>query len=260
MSISLGCTTRPYAALNFAEACTRIASAGYSEVAVFGRNVVHSQSTPKEVSLAHRLAADAGLNPSMLLGRVQLDRGVQAAVNDYEALIDNAALLGATWLLDCGTAQEAHYADYVTEMRQVAPHAQASGVTITLKPHGGITLTTADLIDVYRQVGHPGFGLCYDPGNIIFYTRGDERPETHVSEVAPLVSAGIVKDCILTDGEPDVLVTPGEGLVDFRAVLLALVAGGFDGPLYVECVGGRDLDEIDRNVRRTHTFVRNALP
>lgn len=260
MSIVLGCTTRPYASLSFAEACARIADAGYSDVAVFGRDVVHSQSTRENVSQARQIAADAGLNPSMLLGHVQLDLGVQAAVDDYCALIDRAALLGATWLLDCGTAQEALYADYVTVMRQAAPHAQAAEITITLKPHGGITLTTADLIDVYRQVDHPGFGLCYDPGNIIYYTRGEERPETHVSEVAPLIATGIVKDCILNDGEPDVLVTPGEGLVDFATVLSALVAGGFDGPLYVECVGGTEIDEIDRNVRRTLSFLRDALP
>jgi sugar phosphate isomerase/epimerase len=260
MSIVLGCTTRPYAGLNFADACAHIASAGYSDVAVFGRNVVDSQSTREETQSARRIAEDAGLAPSMLLGRVQIELGADAAVADYRALIDNAALLGARWLLDCGTSKEELYADYLSVMRRVAPYAQATGITITLKPHGGITLTTADLIDVYRQVGHPGFGLCYDPGNIIYYTRGEERPETHVAEVAPLISTGIIKDCVLNNGKPDVMVTPGEWLVDFSAVLSALVAGGFDGPLYVECVGGTTIDEIDANVRRTLAFVRDALP
>jgi sugar phosphate isomerase/epimerase len=209
---------------------------------------------------ARQIAADTGLAPSMLLGRVQIELGLEAAVDDYSALIDNAALLGATWLLDCGTNVKERYADYVALMQRAAPHAQAAGITITLKPHGGITLTTADLIDVYRRVGHPGFGLCYDPGNILYYTRGEERPETHVAEVAPLVATGIIKDCVLNAGVPDVMVTPGEGLVDFPAVLSALVSGGFDGPLYVECVGGTAIDEIDRNVRRTLSFVRDALP
>jgi sugar phosphate isomerase/epimerase len=255
----LGCTTRPYAALNFAGACERIAAAGYSDVAVFGRDVVHSQSTREETLAACRTAQDAGLEPSMLLGRVQLDQGLDAVVNDYRSLIDNAALLGATWLLECGTSREELYPDYVAVMRRVAPYAQAAGITITLKPHGGITLTTADLIDVYRRVDHPGFGLCYDPGNIIFYSLGEERPETHVAEVAPLVATGIIKDCVLNDGVPDVMVTPGEGLVDFHAILPALVAGGFSGPLYLECVGGTTIDEIDQNVRRSLAFVREAL-
>jgi sugar phosphate isomerase/epimerase len=80
-----------------------------------------------------------------------------------------------------------------------------------------------------------------------------------VAEVAPVIDTGIIKDCVLVDGVPDVMVTPGEGLVDFHTVLPALVAGGFDGPLYVECVGGSTIDEIDRNVRRTLRFVRSAL-
>jgi len=222
--------------------------------------VVDSKSTRAEVLTARRIAQDAGLAPSMLLGRVQLELESDAAADDYRALIDHAALLGAKWLLDCGTSKEEWYTDYLSVMRRVAPHAQAAGITITLKPHGGITLTTADLIDVYKQVDHPGFGLCYDPGNILYYTRGKERPETHVAEVAPLISTGIIKDCVLSDGTPDVLITPGEGLVDFATVLAALVAGGFDGPLYVECVGGTDIDEIDANVRRTLAFVRDALP
>jgi sugar phosphate isomerase/epimerase len=196
----------------------------------------------------------------MLLGRVQLGLGLEAATDDYRALIENAALLGARWLLDCGTNQPELYADYLSVMQRAAPHAAAAGVTITLKPHGGITLTTADLIDVYRRVDRPGFGLCYDPGNILYYTRGDERPETHVSEAAPLISTGIIKDCALVDGAPDVLITPGEGLVDFPAILSGLIAGGFDGPLYLECVGGTEIDEIDRNVRRTLPFIRDALP
>ena len=120
---------------------------------------------------------------------------------------------------------------------------------------------TADLIRVHQQVDQPGFGLCYDPGNIIYYTRGEERPETHVSDVAPLISTSIIKDCVLTDdGTPDVMVTPGEGLVDFPTILSTLIAGGFDGPLYVECVGGTAITEIDANVRRTLAFVREALP
>jgi sugar phosphate isomerase/epimerase len=74
-----------------------------------------------------------------------------------------------------------------------------------------------------------------------------------------LVRTGIIKDCVLRDGTPDVMITAGEGLVDFGAVLAALTRGGFRGPLYVECVGGRTLDEIDRNVERTLVFVQDIL-
>ena len=81
----------------------------------------------------------------------------------------------------------------------------------------------------------------------------------HIARVAPLVKTGIIKDCIVRDGKPDVMITPGEGWVDFQAVLSSLVNAGFDGPLYVECVGGKSIDEIDHNVRHTLPFVRDIL-
>jgi sugar phosphate isomerase/epimerase len=262
MNLAIGCTTRPHASISFSDACERIAAAGYREVAVFrnqGEAAVNSESSPDEVAEARRIAADAGLRPSMLLGRTRLELGLGTAVRDYLRLISNASELGSTWLLDCGTGDEAHFADYYELMRRVMPHAQDCGIGVVLKPHGGITLTVEDLLKAEESVGHPSFGICYDPGNIIYYSRGELRPEVGIERIAPAVRAFIVKDCILRDGTPDVMVTPGEGLVDFERVLSGLVQGGFDGPLYVECVGGDDVKEVDENLRRTLGFLEDIL-
>ncbi len=258
----IGCTTRPYGSLTFAEGCKQIAAAGYTHVAIFssaGETPVRTDSTKEEIAEARKTAADAGLTPSLLIGGTKLNLGLEAAVEDYKRLIDNTAELGATWLLDGGTSNAAHYADYFELMRRATPHAAAAGVNITLKPHGGITLTTEDLIKAYNEVNHPAFGISYDPGNIIYYTKGERRPETDIAAVAPTVSTLIIKDCVVEDGKPDVMVTPGEGLVDFRKVIGGLVAGGFDGPLYVECLGGKTLDEINTNARSTLKFVSGIL-
>jgi sugar phosphate isomerase/epimerase len=262
MKHTIGCTTRPYGSLTFAEACEHIAAAGYTDVAVFanaGKVPVGSDSSQTEIAETRKAAADAGLTPSMLIGGTKLNLGLQAAVDDYKRLIDNAAELGTRWLLDCGTGNEAHYEDYFELMRQAAPHAAATQVDITMKPHGGISLTIADLVNAYNSVNHPAFGLCYDPGNIIYYTKGELRPEPDAETVGAQVSTVIIKDCVVEDGKPDVMVTPGEGLVDFEKVLGGLVVGGFDGPLYVECVGGKTVDEIDRNVKSTLKFVSDIL-
>lgn len=262
MKLTIGCTTRPYASLPFAEACQHIAAAGYTDVAVFRTQdgmAVHSRSSKAEVQAARQVVSDAGLVPSMLLGTTRLGLGLEEAIADYKRLIDNAALLGATWLLDVGIDQEERFADYFRLMQEAAPHAASVGVQITMKPHGGISLTVEDLIAAYERVHHPAFGICYDPGNIIYYTKGERRPEPDVARVAPLVTTAIIKDCVVKDGQPDVMITPGEGWVDFRAVLGGLVAGGFRGPLYVECVGGSSLAEIDQNVRRTLAFVQGIL-
>ena len=151
------------------------------------------------------------------------------------------------------------YEDYFELMRQAAPHAEKAGVQITMKPHGGISLTTQDLLAADGKVGHPAFGICYDPGNIIYYTKGEMRPETDVAELAPIVSTGLIKDCTVEDGKPDVMVTPGDGLVDFHTVLSGLVGGGFNGPLYVECVGSSDPGDVDRDIAFTLGYVKGIL-
>ena len=259
MGLVLGCTTRPYSDIPVADACTRIAAAGYTDVALFRTADINADSSPDQILVLRRVALDSGLAPSMLLGQVDLKDGPKAALSAYKRLIDNAALLGARWLLELGLNQEALFDTYLEVIRQAASHAQQAGIGITLKPHGGITLTSHGLIAAHRRVNHPAFSICYDPGNIIYYSKGQEMPTDHVAEVAPLVKTGIIKDCVVRNGIPDVMITPGEGMVDFRAVLSALLTSGFDGPLYVECVGGQSLEERHRNVGQTLAFLQDIL-
>jgi len=259
MTLTIGCTTRPLAELDFVEICRHIADAGYTDVALFF-DVGIGADTPREHTLAaRRTAVEAGLSPSMLIAKAELEAGLDEAISKYRKLIDHASALGARWLLDMGTGDPDFYDIYFELMRRVSPYAQDHGVGISLKPHGGLTLTADDLIRAYREVDHPAFGISFDPGNIIYYTKGAERPETLVGSVAPFVTTCIVKDCVVRDGKPDVLITPGEGWVDFEAVLSGLRSGGFEGPLYVECVGGTEVDEIVQNVRATQSFVAAVL-
>lgn len=258
----LGSTTRPYNQLSFSEACTRIAGAGYTDVAVFAHNremPVDSGSSSEQVGIARQAASDAGLSPSMLLGRTHLELGLEGAVDDYKRLIDNAAALGAQWILELGTGKEEQYEDYPELMSAVVEHAAALSLGISLKPHGGISLTAQELVDLHDQVDHPSFRISYDPGNIIYYTKGDVRPESEVEVVASRTSTLIVKDCSLDGDKPDVMVTAGDGLVDFPFVIEKMQAGGFTGPMYVECVGSTEPDDVDADLKWTHEFISGLL-
>lgn len=262
MDATIGSTTRPYSGCEFAEACERIARSGYTDVAVFAHDrtmPVDSASTPDQVTAARSAAEGAGLRPSMLLARTHLELGLEAAADDYKRLIDNAASLGTSWLLELGTGKEEQYADYPELMRRVAPHAAEANVGISLKPHGGISLTAQELIDLHGKVDHPAFSISYDPGNIIHYTVGEVRPEQEVDAVAPLTSTLIIKDCHVVDGKPNVMITPGDGWVDFPFVLRQLTAAGFDGPMYVECVGSSEPDDVDRDLAFTLGYVKGIL-
>ncbi|MEE2753110.1 MAG: TIM barrel protein [Candidatus Latescibacterota bacterium] len=258
----IGSTTRPYNQLGFSEACVRIVKAGYSDIAVFahGRKIpVDSGSTAEQVSLARAAVADAGVDASMILGRTHLELGLNAAIGDYKKLIDNVQSLGVKWILELGTGKQEQYADYPRLMQAVAEHADSAGIGISLKPHGGISLTAKELIDLHDQVGHPAFRISYDPGNIIYYTKGEIRPESEVEMVASRTSTLIIKDCSLDGDNPNVMVTAGEGLVDFPFVIEKMQAGGFVGPMYVECVGSTDPDDVDADLKRTHAFISKLV-
>jgi len=261
-SFTLGATTRPCNMVPADQAFEHIAATGYRHIALFRhqKTAVVSWDTPrKEVERVRQAAEDAGLTISMLLGNLPLDRGAAAAVDAYRRLLDNAAVLGVEWVLDCGCSEQ-HQAEYIRCMQQAAEHAETLGVRITLKPHGGIGMTGTGLLQVVQAVGHPAFTLCYDPGNIIYYSAGRLRPETDVTSIAEHVATFIVKDCIIReDGRPDVLVTPGDGLVDFPSVLRTILAAGFSGPLYVECVGSGTFQDIDLDLAFTRGYIRGIL-
>lgn len=258
----IGSTTRPYNQLTFSDACQRIAGAGYTDVAVFAHDremPVDSNSSADQVAAARKSAADAGLSPSMILGRTHLELGLEGATADYKKLIDNSAGLGVKWILELGTGKEEQYADYPKLMQAVVGHAASAGIGISLKPHGGISLTAQELIDLHDQVNHPAFRISYDPGNIIYYTKGEVRPESEVEMIASRTSTLIIKDCSLEGDKPDVMVTAGDGLVDFAFVIGKMQEGGFEGPMYVECVGSTEPDDVDKDLKRTHTFISGLL-
>ena len=120
-------------------------------------------------------------------------------------------------------------------------------------------MTVENLLETYSRVDHPAFGISFDPGNIIYYTMGERRPEADVGAVADKVTTVIIKDCVVENGKPDVMVTAGDGLVDFPLVLGPLLEAGFDGPMYVECVGRSEPDEVDADLAFTRGYTAGIL-
>ncbi|NLC58762.1 MAG: sugar phosphate isomerase/epimerase [Armatimonadetes bacterium] len=262
MQLTLGATTRPWGNWSFAEACSAIAAAGYSDVAIYGHKgtiPVSAESTPDDIAAVRSAVQGAGLVASMVITRTLLDVPLEMAVADYRKAIDAAAAAGITWVMNGGCEQPELYDAFQKLMRECAPYAAVKGLRLLMKPHGGIGLTGQMMRRVVEAVDHPNFSICYDPGNIIYYTKGEHRPETDVHAIKEHVSVCIIKDCVVNNGVPDVHLLPGEGLVDFRRVLGALVDAGFRGPLYVECVGGTQWDDINDRARRTHAFVSDLL-
>jgi len=262
MELTLGATTRPWNQWSFVEACKAIARCGYTEVAPFAHNKqvpLRADSTAEEIAAVRETVQACGLEPSLLITRTQLQLPFPEAVADYCRVIDVAAAAGVTWAMNCGCANEDQYQAFNELFRQCAPYAEERGVKLVMKPHGGNGLTGKMMREVVEAVDHPNFSVCFDPGNLLFYTQGERTPEEEVHDIKDRVGVCLIKDCVVKAGKPDVQVLPGQGLVNFGAVLGALVDAGFNGPLYVECVGGTEWDDINDRARRTHEFVAELV-
>ena len=157
-------------------------------------------------------------------------------------MVDQAAALGIEHLIDFGLHGDDSAEAYVAMMRAVAPYAARRGLAISMKLHDSLAGPEAILdgqVAIFEAIGHPAFGLCMDPGNIIYYTAAsngfDYRlPTEGLAEVAHCFNTMIVKDCVVDeagapnvqhggapnpperDGKPNVMVQPGEGRDNIR--------------------------------------------
>jgi sugar phosphate isomerase/epimerase len=180
---------------------------------------------------------------------VAMSEPVEIAAGRLKLEIDQARAAGVPHLLSMGVSEPARYGAFLAIMQAAAPYAADNDVTLGLKHHGGISATNRDCVEVVRRVGERGFGIWYDPGNILHYT--GTSPTADLESVAPYVVGMCVKDC--AGGlRGEVAITPGDGEVDFDRVFAVLRESGFQGPALVECLGGATPEQVDAEARRVH--------
>ncbi len=149
-------------------------------------------------------------------------------------------------------AMEAEREAFVAGMREALPEAETEGVVLTLAPQPGLALIGEDLREMNEALGSSNFAICYDPVQAHFHGGGDP-----VEDVATV--AGITQVLLATDhaGMPGRLrmVPPGNGEMNLQALLAALVAEGFDGPVIAARVGVLGAAQIDREMKRAFAHL-----
>ena len=259
MTVTFGCFTRPWNQCDLDTALREAKKAGSETVGLMrmqGEALVDHATSPADAEAVRRAVEASGLDHVSVIGGADCKLPRDEAATQFRAFLDRVRDSGATSALVCGVKGEGNYERYYDLMRDGAAHAAEIGIRIALKPHGGISATAADCVRALDAVDHEAFVIWYDPGNIIYYTGGD--PSEDVKALAGRVAGMCVKDCV--GGEKgSVTVTPGDGAVDFEAVLDVLLDAGFDGPLVLECCGGETTDEITREAARGLDHVRRIV-
>jgi sugar phosphate isomerase/epimerase len=263
----IGCYTRPWAEHDWRVALDAIAEAGFKHAGLMStksktRLVISAATDIEEAGRVGEEARKRGLEiPSVYGGGFPVDQSLQAGVDGLRRLIDNCAAAGAKTLLLGGTGDRKLYRRYYKAVAEICDYAAAKRVGIVLKPHGGLNATGPQCRKTLGLVQHGNFTLWYDPGNIYYYSNGQLDPVEDAQTVDGIVTGMCIKDFTMStkDGKVtrDVLVDPGDGKVDFPAVLARLKKGGFTrGPMVIETLARGNLSTLLVAAKKARLFVR----
>ena len=265
----VGIYTRPWDQFDYRTALDAIAEAGFKQAGLMTtkgkpRLVIHADTTAEEAAqVAAELKKRSLTVPSVYGGGLPVHKSLEEGIRGMRRLIDNCATVGAVSLLMGGTGNQKLFGAYYKAIAECCDYAAEKGMTVTVKPHGGLNATGPQLRKIVELVDNKNFGVWYDPGNVFHYSDGKLNPVQDAPTVADIVMGMCVKDFTMTevDGKPkkDVWITPGTGRVDFPAVMAALKQGGFTcGDLVIECVDRKDptdLKAILAEAKKARKFV-----
>lgn len=256
----VGCFNRPWTKWSFDETLKQIKAAGYKTTGLLSRTrdeqfISADASAGYLESLKNRLTG-SGLKANMGALRSRHSIPLEDSIKEVRKQIDNAKYLGLQFVLSFGVDKPEEYAHYYRVMREAAAYADEKKIKLVMKPHGGGSGASEEILRAMKEVNHRNFKIWYDAGNIIYYTGKD--PIEELKPIAQHVTGFCAKDCATVKGE--VMSQFGEGKVDFAGVFKTLKAAGFKGPIMVEGVKvGATPEETAANARANREFLEKVL-
>jgi sugar phosphate isomerase/epimerase len=256
----VGCFNRPWTKWSFDETLKQIKSAGYKYTGLLSRTrdeqFISADAKPEYLDgLKKRLAA-SGLKANMGALRSRHNIPIEDSIREMRQQIDNAKFLGLQFILSFGVDKPEEYAHYYKVMRESAAYADEKKIKLVMKPHGGGSGASDEILRAMKEVNHRNFKIWYDAGNIIHYTGKD--PVEELKPIAQHVTGFCAKDCATVKGE--VMMQFGEGKVDFAGVFKTLKSAGFKGPIMVEGVKvGATPEETAANAKANREFLEKVL-
>ena len=256
----IGCFNRPWTTWSFDEALKQIKAAGYQTTGLLTRTkdepFIGADATPEYLARLKQRIVSSGLKANMGALRSRHDIPHDESIKEVRRQIEHADALALPFLLTFGVDKPEEYAHYYRVMSEAAAYAQERRIKLVMKPHGGGSGASAEIVAAMKAVRHPNFKIWYDAGNIIYYTGKD--PVEELKPIAQHVTGFCAKDCAEPKG--DVMIQFGSGKVDFAAVFATLKAAGFDGPIMVECCKiGATAEETMAHARANREFLENVL-
>jgi sugar phosphate isomerase/epimerase len=280
MRYKLGVMAGLYDSLPLEEAMPRIRKAGYQYISIgrrHGSESVFAPEIPKaERTRILRRIKDLGVTPIMSLGGFGGgDPATESGLIQYLAQLDLCAdyeipvmVGGGPWYYTKFPNLPKRELDWQKEvsrfyagLEKAVRHAESINVTLTLKPHTGITARAKDCIEVVKRIASPRLKISWDAGNVSFYE--GIYPDPDLADLAPHVKSVCIKDHLGLRGEANFPV-PGQGNIDHDLMFRTLFSAGFDGPMCIERVDGRDRGKlapavVDERLAAAHEYLTPLL-
>ena len=256
----IGCFNRPWTKWDFDATLKGIREAGYGIVGLLTTTkedpFIGSDATPEYLQNLKKKIGSHGLKANMGALRTVHNIPVEESIRDVQKQIDNAHQLSLQYVMSFGVSRPEQLDHYYKVMAAAAAYAQKRRIQVVVKPHGGGSGASDDLLRCLEKVNQPNFKVWYDAGNIIFYTGKD--PVAELKPVAKYVTGFCAKDC--GQQKSDVMIQFGTGIVNFKAVFSELKAAGFKGPVMVEgCALDASPDKVTANARANREFLEKVL-
>ncbi len=274
----LGCQTLPYRGQPLSRALEGIRKAGYKFVHLFHNHQGKPAFTPslsaEERNALRRELEAHELVPFLSFVGLTADPSTSKGLDIYRKELDLCREFGIRTVVGIGPWYyqkfptlpkrardwERECEVFYSALERAVQHAESIGVTITLKPHTGITATAKACLQVIKRIVSESLKICWDAGNVSFYE--GIHPDPDLPDLAPHVKAVCIKDHRGGRAEGNFPV-PGTGQIDHDLMFRILFGAGFRGPLAVERIdetenaARMDPEVIDRRIASAR---KNLLP
>ena len=256
----IGCFNRPWSRWPFDATLRGVKAAGYGITGLLTRTktdpFIGVEATQEYLQKLKADIAASGLTANMGALRSRHDTPLESTLAELRKQIDNAAFLNLKSVMTFGIDDPAQFDHYFKAMADAAAYGEEKGVQVVMKPHGGSSGASDEIVAAMKKVAHRNFRIWYDAGNIIHYTGKD--PVEELKPIVQYVTGFCAKDCGEIKG--DVMIQFGTGKVDFKGVFQVLKDAGFQGPVMVEGVALGDTPEaVATNARANREYLQRVL-
>ncbi len=140
------------------------------------------------------------------------------------------------------------------DLRILGDYAAGMGLDLTLELHKTMLMSnTQQALDLMDLVDHPQVGVALDPSHLTY--AGEKAAD------AALKLGSHVKHVHLRDGVgKNILVVPGDGTVDFRALAAALEKTGYDRAAVIELEYAQaHTPQVSRDLARAKVLLEGSF-